>query len=222
MASLAPHCQTLMEAKQASGKTFAEIAAAIGKPEVWTAALFFGNAVTDAETAAKIATEIGLKDEVAVKGLAGKGPGSLGVDGMIVRGQNWEWPPKVSSVVSLPVCVCPAVCGRALSSAVGLRVPAVGCRRVHYSAMNRKLRAPYLYRRNHRRCSLPQLPSALDPSLVVITMQRPCPPVEHHASRSMSGVRHPRMRTRVIPWTEDSLNTSARARDVLCCRRCAG
>ncbi|RSH79113.1 Cyanate hydratase [Apiotrichum porosum] len=94
MASLAPHCQTLMEAKQASGKTFAEIAAAIGKPEVWTAALFFGNAVTDAETAAKIATEIGLKDEVAVKGLAGKGPGSLGVDGMIVRGQNWEWPPK--------------------------------------------------------------------------------------------------------------------------------
>lgn len=113
MASLAPHCQTLMEAKQASGKTFAEIAAAIGKPEVWTAALFFGNAVTDAETAAKIATEIGLKDEVAVKGLAGKGPGSLGVDGMIVRGQNWEWPPKVSSVVSLHVCVCPAVCGRA-------------------------------------------------------------------------------------------------------------
>lgn len=92
---LAPHCETVLAAKAASGLTFAQIADKTGKPEVWLAALFFGNATTDAETAAKIAQVIGLKDEAAIKALGGKGPGSLGVEGMVVRGRNWEWPPKV-------------------------------------------------------------------------------------------------------------------------------
>lgn len=97
MSNLAPHCDTLLSCKTASGKSFEALAKEVGKPEVWLAALFFGNAVTDPETAAKIAKAIGCEDDVAIKGMAGLGPGNVGVPGGITRGRGWEWPPRVSS-----------------------------------------------------------------------------------------------------------------------------
>lgn len=107
--SFSEHCLHLQAAKAASGLTFADIATKLDKPEVWTAALFYGSAVTDESTAGSIFSILesssgfmsqGEKSgkftkESLINGLAGKGPSSLGVDGMIVRGQNWECPPKV-------------------------------------------------------------------------------------------------------------------------------
>ncbi|TXT12086.1 uncharacterized protein COLE_02496 [Cutaneotrichosporon oleaginosum] len=92
--SLPSHYDTLLAAKTASGKTFAELAEEVGKPEVWLAALFFGNAVTDAETAARIASAIGCSDEAAIGAMAGRGAGNVGVSGGITRGRGWEWPPR--------------------------------------------------------------------------------------------------------------------------------
>ncbi|BEI87939.1 uncharacterized protein CcaverHIS019_0106570 [Cutaneotrichosporon cavernicola] len=88
------HCDTLLAAKTASGKSFDALAKEVGKPEVWLAALFFGNAVTDDATAAKIAKAIGCDDEAAVQAMAGRGPGNVGVAGGITRGRGWEWPPR--------------------------------------------------------------------------------------------------------------------------------
>jgi hypothetical protein len=106
------HCTALLAAKAGSDLTFAEIAKAIGKPEVWTTAVFFGQARTDEATAKKLVETLkiptqyryywgedpGTKtvtDEMIVHGLAGKGSGSMGVKGMVVRGGTWDGPPKV-------------------------------------------------------------------------------------------------------------------------------
>jgi cyanate lyase len=96
MSNLAPHCETLLSCKTTSGKSFETLAKEVNKPEVWLAALFFGNAVTDPETAAKIAKAINCSDEGAIKCMAGLGPGNSGVPGGINRGTGWEWPPRVS------------------------------------------------------------------------------------------------------------------------------
>ncbi|GFZ49025.1 cyanase [Saitozyma sp. JCM 24511] len=105
------HCTALLAAKAGSDLTFAEIAKAIGKPEVWTTAVFFGQARTDEATAKKLVEMLkippqyryywgedpGTKtitDENIVDGLAGRGSGSMGVKGMVVRGGTWDGPPK--------------------------------------------------------------------------------------------------------------------------------
>jgi hypothetical protein len=36
-----------------------------------------------------------VTDEMVIDGLAGKGAGSMGVSGMVVRGGTWDGPPKV-------------------------------------------------------------------------------------------------------------------------------
>ncbi|KAL7423318.1 Cyanate hydratase [Cryptotrichosporon argae] len=70
---------------------------------IWLAALFFGSAVTDAANAQAIISALGesnVRDaaggalDATVAGLCGKGPGSTGVEGLVHRGQGWEWPPK--------------------------------------------------------------------------------------------------------------------------------
>ncbi|KAK1926611.1 cyanate lyase C-terminal domain-containing protein [Papiliotrema laurentii] len=112
-APLPAYCTALLSWKSDSGITFAEIAAQLGKPEVWTTALFFGQAKTDDETARKLLaiTQTDYNDTLkyytiddptvkhcpgwaVVHGLSGKGVDSRGVDGMVTRGGTWEWPPK--------------------------------------------------------------------------------------------------------------------------------
>ncbi|KAK4685243.1 hypothetical protein P7C73_g4910, partial [Tremellales sp. Uapishka_1] len=99
--SFAPHIEALLAAKAASGLTFDEIAQKIGKPEVWTAALFYGNHVCDHETSQKIwealganassaVKEVGVSPERVLKGLTGVN----GVEGMANRGQGMEMPPR--------------------------------------------------------------------------------------------------------------------------------
>jgi cyanate lyase len=108
------HSTALLAAKASSGKTFDQIASAINKPEVWTTALFFGQTRCDEETAKKIVEVLSIGDTYSyawgdspeektvsgksvVMGLAGEGSGSMGVDGMTVRGGTWDGPPKVST-----------------------------------------------------------------------------------------------------------------------------
>ena len=110
---LPAHCSALLSSKSHSGLTFAEIASRLNKPEVWTTALFFGQARCDEPTAKAIVSTMGIppvyefhwgdhpevrtmSDEMVVSGLMGRGSGSMGVDGMVVRGATWESPPKVS------------------------------------------------------------------------------------------------------------------------------
>jgi cyanate lyase len=110
------HSTALLAAKATSGKTFDEIAAALDKPEVWTTALFFGQNRCDEATAKKIVELLSIGEtftyawgdspekktvsgESVVMGLAGKGAGSLGVEGMSVRGGTWDGPPKVSTAL---------------------------------------------------------------------------------------------------------------------------
>lgn len=114
MSELPSYCHALLAAKSGTTLTFAEIAKSISKPEVWTTALFFGQARCDLETAKKVVEVLKLgvtnsyvwgsdpqqrniTDEMVVDGLAGKGAGSMGVSGMVVRGGTWDGPPKVSS-----------------------------------------------------------------------------------------------------------------------------
>jgi len=111
---LPAYCTALLSWKVDSGLTFAQIAEKLGKPEVWTTALFFGQTKTDDATAKKLLeiVAIGADDtleyytiddpaikhcpgRMVVQGLSGKGVDSRGVDGMVTRGGTWEWPPKV-------------------------------------------------------------------------------------------------------------------------------
>ena len=100
------HCTALLSAKANAGLTFAELAQKISKPEVWTTALFFGQAHADEPTAKAIIEALNLKEDAqisygpenkvmstdrVISGLSGKN----GVDGMVTRGGTWEWPPKV-------------------------------------------------------------------------------------------------------------------------------
>ena len=99
-----PHCSALLAAKARSELTFAQLAEKISKPEVWTTALFFGQAHADEATAKAIIAPRGIEASINYgpddknmsvqhisSGLTGKG----GVDGMVTRGGTWEWPPKV-------------------------------------------------------------------------------------------------------------------------------
>ena len=114
-APLPAYCTALLAWKTESNLTFSAIAEKLGRPEVWTTALFFGQAKTDEETAQKLLdlagtpadglvkystiddpTEKAIPASAIIKGLCGKGVDSKGVDGMITRGGTWEWPPKVS------------------------------------------------------------------------------------------------------------------------------
>ena len=105
---LPAHCTALLAAKTSLGLTFADISTALSKPEVWTTALFFGQAACDASTAQNLlqilkissqysfAAEDGtsktISDELVVKGLTGA---STGVGGMVQRGGTWDGVPKV-------------------------------------------------------------------------------------------------------------------------------
>jgi hypothetical protein len=114
-AQLPAYCTALLAWKTESNLTFSEIAEKLQRPEVWTTALFFGQAKTDEETAKRLLdiagtpadglvkystiddpTEKAIPASLIIKGLSGKGVDSKGVDGMITRGGTWEWPPKVS------------------------------------------------------------------------------------------------------------------------------
>lgn len=101
--NLPPHCTALLSAKAESKLTFSEIAQKISKPEVWTTALFFGQAHADEATAKAIVNTLEIGSSVSYGpenksmsvqmiegGLSGKG----GIDGMVSRGRTWEWPPK--------------------------------------------------------------------------------------------------------------------------------
>ncbi|KAG8714893.1 Cyanate hydratase [Ceratobasidium sp. 394] len=52
---LPPACRQLMDAKARKGMSFADVGKAIGKDEIWTAALFYGQAKPSAEDLAKLA-----------------------------------------------------------------------------------------------------------------------------------------------------------------------
>ncbi|WVQ97717.1 cyanate hydratase [Kwoniella sp. CBS 9459] len=113
MLDLPAHCSALLVAKTMSGLTFAEIANAVDKPEVWTTALFYGQATTDESTAAAIyelldkdnflenynkdylpAGQASITKQRLIGGLAGVGEGNMGVKGMVTRGGSIELPPK--------------------------------------------------------------------------------------------------------------------------------
>lgn len=90
--NLPPHLSALLSSKGQLGLTFAEIAEKIGKPEVWTAAVFYGQAVPDEPTAQKLLDILRIGSQVEMNALLGK---STGVRGMVERGAQWECPPKV-------------------------------------------------------------------------------------------------------------------------------
>nr|XP_019005560.1 cyanate hydratase [Kwoniella mangroviensis CBS 8507]OCF69021.1 cyanate hydratase [Kwoniella mangroviensis CBS 8507] len=113
MHNLPSHCHPLLIAKTLSNLTFAEIATQIDKPEVWTASLFYGQAVTDEETAEKIYKALGEDSFVAeyntnhltggqleltkkrfINGLIGMSESSLGVKGLVDREKGMDMPPK--------------------------------------------------------------------------------------------------------------------------------
>ncbi|WVN88862.1 cyanate hydratase [Cryptococcus depauperatus CBS 7841] len=105
------HCKGLLAAKQESGLTFDQLAQKIGKPEVWTTALFYGQASTDEATARAILEALDFEETIrtynadreshnrffaprVLRGLVGKEDGNLGVKGLTIRGGTWEVPPK--------------------------------------------------------------------------------------------------------------------------------
>ncbi|ORY23809.1 cyanate lyase C-terminal domain-domain-containing protein [Naematelia encephala] len=107
--NLPSYCTALLSLKAESSLSFSEIANTIGKPEVWTTALFFGQAKADQSTAESLLDALGskrdnkeisyqaeedgssktLSRDFIIKGLIGEGMG-----GMIERGGTWEFPPK--------------------------------------------------------------------------------------------------------------------------------
>ncbi|WWD08089.1 cyanate hydratase [Kwoniella europaea PYCC6329] len=113
MHNLPSYCHPLLIAKTLSNLTFAEIATQIDKPEVWTASLFYGQAVTDEETAEKLYKVLGENSFIAeynhnyltgpgakmtkekfINGLIGRSESSLGVKGLVDREKGMEMPPK--------------------------------------------------------------------------------------------------------------------------------
>jgi cyanate lyase len=55
---------TLLAAKKAKGLTFAELAASLGRDEVWIAAVFYGQASASSEEAEIIASALGLESKI--------------------------------------------------------------------------------------------------------------------------------------------------------------
>lgn len=110
------HLLALQKAKSESGLTFAQLADKIAKPEVWTAAVFYGQARPDEETAAAIvnaltpgsnvmiqtpgsADRIAVSPDIMIQELSGKGQSNLGVQGMVVRNETVESVPRVCVLV---------------------------------------------------------------------------------------------------------------------------
>ncbi|WWC67536.1 cyanate hydratase [Kwoniella pini CBS 10737] len=119
MMNLPEHNKVLLLAKSLSGLTFEEISKKLDKPEVWTAALFYGQAICqDKETAENLFKVLNsnnnnndfleeynnnyilnnlpkLTKEKFINSLQGIGSeGSLGVKGMVDRDKGMEMPPK--------------------------------------------------------------------------------------------------------------------------------
>jgi cyanate lyase len=67
----------ILEAKAERGLTFADIAAKVGRSEVWTASAIFGQARMDADEAEALVTTLGLTADVAVALQAHPMKGSL-------------------------------------------------------------------------------------------------------------------------------------------------
>jgi cyanate lyase len=57
--------QILLDAKQEKGLSFADLEAAIGRDEVWIAALFYGQASASEDEATKLLAALGLGSELA-------------------------------------------------------------------------------------------------------------------------------------------------------------
>ncbi|KAJ9093230.1 hypothetical protein QFC19_008436 [Naganishia cerealis] len=101
LAGLPPACHALLDAKTKKQLSFAQISEMIGKPEVWTAALFYGQAKTprslfpglaltppqpDAETLTKLSQVLDIFEPALHEGLGGSYT--------VHRGETWTWPPK--------------------------------------------------------------------------------------------------------------------------------
>ncbi len=56
---------TLLEAKKAKGVTFADLEAALGRDEVWIAAVIYRQASASADEASKLLHTLGLSEELA-------------------------------------------------------------------------------------------------------------------------------------------------------------
>lgn len=57
--------QQLADAKQAAGRTYADLGAKVGRDEVYLASVAHGQSSMDADAAAAVAGELGLSDDVA-------------------------------------------------------------------------------------------------------------------------------------------------------------
>ncbi|KAJ9107648.1 hypothetical protein QFC21_001108 [Naganishia friedmannii] len=86
LAGLPPACHALLEAKASKGLTFEQIAEKLGKPEVWTAALFYGQAKPDEPTLSKLSEILSIDSATLQSGLGGSYT--------VHRGETWTWPPK--------------------------------------------------------------------------------------------------------------------------------
>ncbi|KAG8682660.1 Cyanate hydratase, partial [Ceratobasidium sp. 395] len=60
---LPPACKQLMEAKAWKGMSFADVGKAIGKDEIWTAALFYGQAKPSAQELAKLSEVLDIPSQ---------------------------------------------------------------------------------------------------------------------------------------------------------------
>jgi hypothetical protein len=101
---LPAYCQALIAGKDRLGHTFSDVAEQLGQPEVWVTALFFASARCDNETALKlceivipggsidyICPHTGEQKNMTVNTIAHRLSHP-----MVVRGQAWDMPPKVS------------------------------------------------------------------------------------------------------------------------------
>lgn len=81
--------EVILEAKQAKGLTFHELASKVGRHEVWTAAAIMGQATMDAQEAEALTEMLGLGPEVtqALQQVPTKGslPGPVPVDPLVYR-----------------------------------------------------------------------------------------------------------------------------------------
>ncbi|KAI5451195.1 Cyanate hydratase [Naganishia albida] len=86
LAGLPAACHALLDAKAKKGLNFEEISKQIGKPEVWTAALFYGQAKPDEATLTKLSEVLEIEHSTLQTGLGGAYT--------VHRGESWTWPPK--------------------------------------------------------------------------------------------------------------------------------
>ncbi|KAL7412059.1 cyanate lyase C-terminal domain-containing protein [Mrakia frigida] len=92
LANLPPICKQILAAKAKKGLTFADLALAMGREEVWVGALAYGQAKPTSEDLQKLSAVLGWSDEESAS-LTAPGEG-LGEEFMPVRGQDWEGIPR--------------------------------------------------------------------------------------------------------------------------------